>query len=217
MRRKEVLITGNYYHIFNKSIAGYRIFSEEGDCLRMKQMMKYYQYEGRELSFSHFVRFSEVEGEGFWNSLPAYHAGRKRLVEIAAYCIMPTHLHFILKQIKQNGIEKFIGNVLNSYTRYFNLRRKRSGPLWQSRFQSVSVESDEQLLHLTRYIHLNPVTAYLVERPEEWHASSYEEYLRDPFVEEEAISSPPFDRLDNIAGYKQFVHEGIQYQRDRKN
>ena len=67
--------------------------------------------------------------------------------------------------------------LLNSYTRYFNEKIKRKGPLWEGRFKKVLVNSDEQLLHLTRYVHLNPVSAGIVEKPEDWPCSSYREYI----------------------------------------
>ncbi len=100
-------------------------------------------------------------------------------VKTISYCVMPTHYHLLLEQVKDNGIEKFISKMLNSYAKYFNLRHKRSGPLWSSRFKSVEVVDDEQLLHLTRYIHLNPTSAGYVNMPEDWQYSSYMEYISD--------------------------------------
>ncbi|MCM8826817.1 MAG: hypothetical protein NC904_04785 [Candidatus Omnitrophica bacterium] len=70
-----------------------------------------------------------------------------------------------------------MSRVSNSYARYFNIKYGRRGPLWEGTFKNVLVNNDEQLLHLTRYIHLNPTTAFLVERPEDWSFSSYREYL----------------------------------------
>jgi putative transposase len=78
---------------------------------------------------------------------------------------MPTHIHLVLRQLKDGGISKFMSNILNSYSRYFNIKHNRKGPLWEGRFRKVLVGSDEQLLHLTRYVHLNPVTACLVDKP----------------------------------------------------
>ena len=214
MRRKQDLVTGEYYYVFNKSIAGYRLFHEADHFLRMKQMMKYYQLGPWTWPFCHFMRLPEVQIEGFWNCFEAYRGIKEKQVDIVSYCIMPTHVHFILRQLKANGIATFMGNVLNSYSRYFNIRYHRSGPLWQSRYKSVLVRSDDQLLHLSRYIHLNPVTAFLVSDPQDWPASSYEEYLRNAFVEEEFISRPFFDKIDGPSDYKRFVEEEIPYQRE---
>jgi len=123
---------------------------------------------------------------------------------------MPTHLHLVLKQLTEHGISEFMSLILNSYTRYFNTRHHRKGPLWEGRFKDVRVKTDEQLLHLTRYIHLNPVTAYMVGRPEEWGDSSYGEYIsgvKDPICE--------FKGLLNIdpVRYKTFVEDRADYQR----
>ena len=61
-------------------------------------------------------------------------------VEIIAYCIMPTHFHLVVKQLKEDGISFFIQQILNSYSRYFNIKTKRKGPLWEGRFQNVIIE-----------------------------------------------------------------------------
>jgi len=126
---------------------------------------------------------------------------------------MPTHFHLILKQLKKGGISTFIGNVLNSYSRYFNTKHKRGGPLWEGKFKNVSVETDEQLLHLTRYIHLNPTSAGLVKKPEEWPYSSYLEYL-GKIKKINRICS--YEDLIDISplSYKNFVESRILYQRE---
>ena len=124
---------------------------------------------------------------------------------------MPTHFHLILNQKKENGIPRFMSNVLNSYTRYFNTKYKRKGPLWEGRFKGVRVQENEYLLHLTRYIHLNPVSASLVNKPEAWSASSYNEYIGtsgDRVTDfQELIDMNPSD-------YRGFVEERIDQQRE---
>jgi putative transposase len=124
---------------------------------------------------------------------------------------MPTHLHLILKQLKHNGISIFMNNILNSYTRYFNTKHKRKGPLWEARFKNILIEKDEYLLHLTRYIHLNPVTASLINKPEDWLASSYREY-----IEKNAEKICQYDDVlkTEPISYKQFVDDRISYQRE---
>ncbi len=210
--RKNVLVIGEVYHVINKSIAGFKIFNDDSEFSRMVEVIRYYQREKPEIKFSEFI-----ESIGFQpNSSQAanYNSDNKeKLVEIIAYCIMPTHLHLILKQLKENGISVFMSNVLNSYTRYFNIRHKRKGPLWEGRFKSILVETDEQLLHLTRYLHLNPVTAYLIDTPESWAMSSYREYLlrvneRNKFCRYDGILD-----IEPIA-YKKFVEDRVSYQRE---
>ncbi|OGD56426.1 hypothetical protein A2V71_04650 [Candidatus Berkelbacteria bacterium RBG_13_40_8] len=134
-----------------------------------------------------------------------------KFVKTVAYCIMPTHFHLILGQIGNNGISKFMAKVLNSYSRYFNLRYKRKGPLWEGHFKNVLVNSDEQLLHLTRYIHLNPVSAGLIKKPEDWTFSSYPGYLSS-----KTDGLCEYDGLFNISSkeYKKFVNSRASYQKE---
>jgi len=129
-----------------------------------------------------------------------------------AYCLMPTHFHFILEPLQENGIATFTNNLLNSYTRFFNLKHKRQGPLWQGRSKKVLIETDEQLIHLTRYLHLNPVTAHLVKVPEQWEASSYGEYLGISKWKKMCQYSHVLE-IDPLR-YRKFVEDQISYQRE---
>jgi putative transposase len=201
--RKEPVVTGEVYHVYNKSIAGYEIFNTHKDYLRIIELIRYYQIKGRHVKFSEFKERNAVYPEEIIS-------GKDKLVDIICYEPMPTHIHLVLRQLRDKGISKFINDILNSYTRYFNLKHNRKGPLWEGRFKKVLVETDEQLLHLTRYIHLNPVTAGLVERPEDWPYSSYREYISG----QQSICN--YQELLEIKPneYKKFVDDRISYQKE---
>lgn len=213
MRRKETLCAGEVYHIFSKTIADFKIFNNEDDYLRMKYALRYYQIEKMPFRFSRFMELPEVKREGFNKNFISLTDGKEKNVQIIAYCFMPTHIHLVLKQLKENGISVFMGNILNSYSRYFNTKHRRKGPLWEGKFKNVRVESDEQLLHLTRYIHLNPVTAYMVNQPENWSVSSYQEYLSAAREEDRICNYNGILSIESIA-YKKFVEDRISYQRE---
>lgn len=202
--RKETLVTGEIYHVFNKSIAGFKIFNNSFDFSRIVDVIRYYQEEKPAVCFSNFIKTKQ--------NFTQKKLSEETVADIIAYCIMPTHIHIILKQLKSNGVRILMGNILNSYARYFNIKYKRKGPLWQGRFKNVLVESDEQLLHLTRYIHLNPVTGYLVNKPEEWEASSYREYLSENSIEYQICNYSGI--LTVGPSYKNFVEDGVSYQRE---
>lgn len=106
-----------------------------------------------------------------------------------------------------------MSNVLNSYSKYFNIKHNRKGPLWEGRFKSVLIETDEQLLHLTRYIHLNPVTAFLVEKPDAWKSSSYGEYVASMNSDASICNYDAVLKIEPKE-YKDFVDEQIPHQRD---
>lgn len=209
--RKDILTTNEIYHICTKSIAGYKIFNHDADFERMRQLIKYYQIDNT-LKFSDFINLKLVSREGFNNAFNIIKPGKDRLVQIVTYSIMPTHIHLVLKQLSENGISLYMKDVLNSYTKYFNNQHQRKGPLWEGRFKNVLIESDEQLRHVTRYLHLNAVTAKLVDRPEDWEFSSYKEYLSEINGNSSVCQ---FDDLIEIepSQYRKFVNDQISYQR----
>ncbi|PIS46966.1 MAG: hypothetical protein COT17_05820 [Elusimicrobia bacterium CG08_land_8_20_14_0_20_51_18] len=199
--RKVNFYENNVYHVFAKSIAGYKIFDQKNDARRFLNTVLFYNAEKPESKFS-------LRGERKDDKINPGHSGK--ILKIIAYCVMPTHFHLIIEPIKPENISHYMNVVLKSYSRYFNVKHNRKGPLWESRFKSVLVETDEQLLHLTRYTHLNPVTAYLVNKPEDWNFSSYKEYLglTEKICEFE-------DRLKiQPEQYAKFVNERISYQRE---
>ena len=99
------------------------------------------------------------------------------LIDILAYCLMPTHYHLLVYLHTDNLAARIMQPFGLSYTKAINTQQGRVGPLFQGPFQAAWVDKDEYLLHLSRYIHLNPVTAGLVTQAEEWTFSSYRDYI----------------------------------------
>lgn len=213
MRRKEALVSGKSYHVFNKSIANFKIFNTDDEYLRMKNAIRYFQVEGMPIKLSRFMELGEVKESGFSVPFLSISKAKEKYVQIIAYCLMPTHIHLILKQLKEKGISNFMGNLLNSYCRYFNTKHRRKGPLWETKFQNVLVETDEQLLHLTRYIHLNPVTASIVDKPEDWSFSSHSEFLSKVNNNERICEYSDILDIEPFS-YAKFVEDRITYQRE---
>ncbi len=97
-------------------------------------------------------------------------------VDIIAYCLMPNHYHLLI-YLQTEQFSQRMHTFTLSYTKAINQRYQRTGSLFQGRFQAILVNTAEYLLHLTRYIHLNPVEAGLVKKAEDWDFSSYQEYI----------------------------------------
>ena len=201
------------YHIFNRSIAEYKIFNDTKDYERMFCLINFFQIKEPPCKFADFIILKHVRQEGFLNYLNSITKKDEKLVQLIAYCFMPTHIHLIMKQLSPNGISIFMSNILNSYTRYFNTKHKRKGPLWESKFQNVLVNKDEQLLHLTRYVHLNPVTAKLVNKPGDWTFSSFNEYINETNEDQKICKYNELLEI-NPSEYKKFLKERISYQRE---
>jgi len=205
--RKEPLANDCYYHIFTRSISKYIVFNGLEEYWRIIKLLQLY----RHVNFDHkYSYFSSLTPESQEVLIASIELERNYLVEIVSYCVMPTHIHLLLKQTADSGISRFINRVLNGYSRYFNAKHHRIGPLWSGRFKSVRVSSDEQLLHLTRYIHLNPSSAGLVLNPEDWIFSSYHEYIgaEKTFCDHDKLIDLPPDE------YKKFVMDRKSYQKN---
>ena len=207
--RKIPLVKEEIYHIYTRSIAGFKIFNSEKAFRRMLEAIDFYSIENPPCKYSLFLKRNEKSINGD-NTFQPDHT--KKIVRIFAYCLMPTHIHLIVKQFINNGISLFLNLILKSYSKYFNAKYNRKGPLWEGRFKNVLVETNEQFLHLTRYIHLNPTSASLVSKPEDWEFSSYREYIG--WVKEDKKICDFSHYLDmDFAAYKKFVEDHIDYQR----
>jgi putative transposase len=207
MRRKDKFFEGEMYHVFNKSIASFGIFKDMNNSQRFLNVFEYYNNNQVLKSFSDFTKRKKFDYKNI------IYPTKNTLCKIISYCIMPDHYHFLLKIESSNVFSKFINTIEDSYTRYFNTKFHRKGPLWQNSFKSVEIMSNEQLLHVSRYIHLNPTTSQLVDRPEDWCFSSYKDFITDELILKKHIKEISINSIDD---YKKFVRNNIEYQKDLK-
>ncbi len=133
-------------------------------------------------------------------------------VEILAYCLMPNHFHLLLKTKTRDGITKLLRQLTSAYTGYFNRKYDNEGPIMQGKYKSVRVTKDEQLIHVARYIHLNPTTAFLVDKPSDYKWSSHNEYLK----EEQNLCSKNLVMgfFSSIEAYEKFVLDQKAYSQE---
>jgi REP-associated tyrosine transposase len=122
---------------------------------------------------------------------------------IFAYCLMPNHYHFLIRQDSDVEIYRLFNYSFISYAHYFNSKYERKGPIFQSPLQHISVDNDQYLLQLCKYIHLNPVRSGLVEHPCNWVYSDYNEWISSSG----SNKSPIIDPFKNILpeNYSSFV------------
>ena len=151
--RKITLAVGETYHIYNRGAHKNKIFTNSADFQRfvlllllcngeepmvMRNLLK--KYQGRDLV------------EIFENEKP-----QSPLVSILAYCLMPNHFHLVLRQKSEEGIAKFMNKVGTAYGMYFNTKYEHSGVIFQGRFQSRHIDSEEYFRYIFSYVHLNPL------------------------------------------------------------
>ncbi len=148
VNKQRIFVSGGIYHIYNRGIEKRTIFLNRSFYRHFTETLVYYKEEQPlRLSF-------HLKGE---KPLKQPRETVVSLVSILAYCLMPNHFHLIVRQNIEDGIRKFMALSLNSYTKYFNTRQKRVGPLFQGTFKAKPIENAESFLQVTRYIHLNPV------------------------------------------------------------
>lgn len=209
--RKIVFANGQFYHLFNRGVEKRPVFTNSWEFKRALDTISFYQFQNPSLRYSKYLALNDELKQLFLGQLKK----NEKIVEIIAFCLMTNHFHFLARQTKEEGITKFMAKFTNSYTKYFNTKRQRIGPLFQGIFKAVHVESDEQLVHLSRYIHLNPVTAFIVkpEELENYQWSSYPDYLKNLKSEE---GKAVMDFFKSPQDYKKFVLDQADYQKKLK-
>jgi putative transposase len=140
-------------------------------------------------------------------------------ISMIAYSLMPNHYHLFLRPEADDTLAACLKSVFLSYVQAFNKRFGRSGPLFEGRFNSVLVDQQFYMLHLCRYIHLNPVDAGLVELPEHWEFSNYREWIgmrNGELVNKEFIKShfAPIEKyIEFVRSYELSAEEQAKFNR----
>ncbi len=137
-------------------------------------------------------------------------------ITVLAYCLMPNHFHFFLKQKNKYSINQFLHSICTRYTMYFNRKHKRIGPLYQDIYKAVSIDHEEQFIYLSKYIHKqalshkkSPSSKEPALRGYEQQPSSYPEYLgerKTDWIHPEDVLNY-FSKTNPKLSYKAFVEE----------
>jgi putative transposase len=135
-------------------------------------------------------------------------------IAIIAYCLMPSHYHLCVRQDSQKTVSEFISHIFITYVQAFNKRHQRHGTLFSGRFKHRLIEKDEYLIQLCCYIHLNPVRAHLVTKPENWLYSNYLEWIdqrKGGLIDHEFIN----EQFPNRDDYRIFVQSDLDDQKTK--
>ena len=146
-------VENGYYPIYNRGVEKRTIFLDEQDYTVFLGYIKHY----------------------LDSSLGSDPKSLAKEVDLLAFCLMPNHFHLQARQNTINGITKLIRVICAKYVMYFNKKYERVGTLFQGKYKAVIIDNDAYLLHLSRYIHLNPV--HIGSDPKIYNWSSYSYYL----------------------------------------
>lgn len=141
-------VENGYYHIYNRGVEKRKIFLDEQDCAVFLHYLKLYLSPVDELK--------QINLPGL-RILRFLRLNLSAEIDLLAFALMPNHIHLQIKQKTINGIVKLMKRLATAYVMYFNKKYHRVGGLFQNRYKAALIETDTYLLHLSRYIHLNPV------------------------------------------------------------
>ncbi|MGI6278691.1 MAG: transposase [Patescibacteria group bacterium] len=212
--RKVVFSPGETYHLTNHGVGSQTLFKTDYDYSTFIGRINFYRFPTG-LRFSSFSKFSPKEKTVFLNNC---RKNEKPLVNILLFELLPNHFHLVVEEAQEKGTQTFMGNLQNSYARYFNIINKRKGPLFQSAFVAVHVVDDEQLMYLSGYVHINAYAAFLVKKNDLWSYrwSSLPSYIglepKYDFLEKEKVLSL-FD--NNQEKYRDYLDRQADHHKER--
>ncbi len=152
--RKEKFINGGIYHILNRGVDRRDIFLDDEDYFRFIHDL--YEFNDEAPASNIYYRQFQSYDAGNRKDRP----NRKCIVDILSFSLIPNHFHLLIRQKQDNGVQNFMKKLGTGYANYFNNKNERAGVLFQGRFKAVPIKSDQHLLHLPYYIHLNPLDLY---------------------------------------------------------
>jgi len=134
---------------------------------------------------------------------------------VFAYCLMPNHFHFLIRQNSEKPIFKIFNDVNNSYVKHYNFKYKRKGYLYQGDLNHKHVQNEYYLITLCQYIHHNPVKAGLVNNLEDWEYSNYLECIgkRNNGLFENELNHTHFD---NSYTYEKQIKDYEKYNDEKE-
>lgn len=209
-------VKNGYYHVYNRGVEKRIIFQDDQDYRVFLHLLKYYLSPTNDKALHPLT------------NLPNYSLVRPRPlnnlaneVDLLAYCLMPNHFHFLIKQITTDGMPKLLRRLSTTYALYFNKRYNRVGYLFQGRYKAALITKDEYLLYVSRYVHLNSAEltrTHLVSYP----YSSYlyylgekkAEWIKPGFILKFFDKSKLLPFLKKYPSYKEFVEKGKEDPRE---
>lgn len=198
---RKTYVESGYYHIYNRGVEKRIIFLDKQDYSVFLSYLKGYLLPKDEKALHECLsdpNISSRERDKVLKllSLNNFH----NEIILLAYCLMPNHFHFFVKQKSMGSIDKFMNSLATRYTMYFNRKYRRVGSLCQGVYRAVLISSDEQFIHLSRYIHKQA----LPHQP-----SSYNDYLgksKTPWINSEEILGY-FSTKNPVLSYENFVSQ----------
>lgn len=210
-----------YYHIYNRGVEKRKIFLDEQDYSVFLSYLKEYLLPKDEKSLSERLASPDITPQERNKILKLLRINNfTEEITLLAYCLMPNHFHFFIKQKNANSIDRFMNSLGTRYTMYFNKKHSRVGALYQDVYKAVPITNEPQFIYLSKYIHKQALAlqgdALRESALRESQPSSYKDYLGERNTEwvnsSEVLSY--FSKTNPKFSYEFFVQE---YPDDRES
>jgi len=203
--RKFQFQTKEYYHIYNRGVDKRDIFMDKKDYIRFIRSMQ--EFNNIDVNGGFYKKYLKSKERGSTSKLEVEpQASRyKPQIEFICYCLNPNHYHFVIRQLFNDGITKFMHRLSTAYTMYFNNRHNRSGSLFETRFKAIHIKNYSHFLKLVVYVNCNS-EVHQIYSADSWPWSSYFDYRgkRNGTLCNKQIIMEEFK---SIAEYKNFCEE----------
>ncbi len=204
--RKIKIVPGEYYHIYNRGNNKQAIFFDDNDWIRFLFLIlhfrspEYFYNLSRPISYFVRHRVFNIAEEQIHKIL------KNQYIELINFILMPNHFHLLVHERQEKGISRYMQRVLNAYAKYFNIKYKKTGHLFQGPYRAVRVKNNEQLLHLSAYIHRNCRELHKWKNHEDLYPwSSYRDYIFKNRWGKLLKMDIILDQFSNPGKYKNFV------------
>ena len=184
----------SYYHVYNRGVEKRIIFLDEQDYRTFRYYLFVYLAHPQLVSFHYPSLSQRLKSSNLYGQ-----------IELVTFCCMPNHFHLLLYQADKESTTKLLRRLTNAYTKYFNEKYHRVGGLMQGRYQAVHINSEQQLLQVARYIHLNPVKAGTIASAAAYPWSGLYDYVnKSPFaVCRHDLLLPNFSNVEHYLRFMQ--------------
>lgn len=206
MKKTKILAPEEYYHVYCRGNNKEPIFFIEKDYYRLLTNLLLFQSP---IPINHLGRIVDAfYQEGFdsidKNLISEIIEGRT--VELISFILMPNHFHLLLRQLSDNGVTDYMKRLLNSYTKYINIRHNRTGHIFQGRFGRVLVEDNNQLLYLSTYIHRNcRALPQWKNKEEKYPWSSYQDFVSKNRWNNLLVPNIIIDQFSSVSEFTKFT------------
>lgn len=166
--RRQIFAEGEYYHVYNRGVDHRSITMDRRDSDRFVLGLRLFNSKQQIGSIAEFNRLAESD--------KLFPDDMDRIVDLVCYCLNPNHFHMILHEISTGGISQYMKRVSGGYSRYFNLKHKRTGTLFEGNFKAKHIGDNNYLLHVSSYVNLNDKVHNSGHQVTDVVRSSWDEY-----------------------------------------